>query len=106
MIVHLVLFNLREESFWDEVARWMEQLGTLPMVRSLALGRSLELEEISPALRNQEYRYGAVFTFQSEEDVRAYLRHSEHQRIATELRPLFSDVRILDLKVSSVRERP
>lgn len=102
MIVHIVLFNLREEdpASVAEVMGRLRTLEALPMVRSFAVGECVELEEVSPALRSREYRYGAVFTFETEEGVRAYLRHPVHQEVAAELRAHFSEARVIDLKVA------
>ncbi len=102
MIVHIVLFNLRSEdpSSVAEVTEKIKKLGALPMVRSLVVGECVELEGVSPALRNRDYRYGAVFTFETAEEVEAYLRHPTHQAVAAELRFLFSGAQIVDLKVA------
>ncbi len=102
MIIHIVLFNLRGEDP-ASVAKVMERLGrlgALPMVRSFAAGGCVELQEVSPALRSREYRYGAVFSFETEEAVRAYLQHPTHQEIAAELRAHFSEARVIDIKVA------
>jgi|DewCreStandDraft_2_1066082.scaffolds.fasta_scaffold00033_202 hypothetical protein len=103
MILHVVLFDLQERSSsaWAEVEAKLRALGGLPMVRSLAIGECLELEEVAPVLRSRDHRYAAVFTFKSEDDVRAYLRHPVHQEIATELRARFSSAKVVDVKVLS-----
>jgi hypothetical protein len=102
MIVHIVLFNLRGEGSTSvaEVMERLRRLGALPMVRSFAAGECVELEEVSPALRSREYRYGAVFTFEAEEEVRAYLHHPVHREVAAELRAHFSEAKVIDLKVA------
>jgi len=102
MIVHIVLFNLRSEdpvSVREAIER-VKTLGALPMVRSLVVGECVEVEGVSPSLRNRDYRYGAVFTFATEEDMEAYLRHPTHHAIAGELRSLFSNATVIDLKVT------
>jgi hypothetical protein len=43
-----------------------------------------------------------VFTFESAEEVEAYLRHPTHQAVAAELRSLFSGAQIVDLRVAEV----
>jgi hypothetical protein len=99
MILHIVLFNLREGSPVAEVEAKLRTLGALPMVRSVVIGRCIELEEISPALRSREYQHAAVFTFDSEEDVRAYVRHPTHQEVAAELRARFAGAKIIDVRI-------
>lgn len=90
MITHIVLFRPKPTLTDSERASLINSLqaaiDSIPCLRKASIGRRTKLNR--PGYETQmteHYEYSAIFEFDSEADLRAYLDHPAHQELGKRL---------------------
>lgn len=85
MVAHVVLYQPRPDLTADERARLDAALSAaiegIPSIRRVTIGERLRLGTIYESLMSVDYTYAAIFEFDDEAGLRAYLDHPAHREL-------------------------
>jgi len=85
LVAHVVLYQPRPDLTADERARLDAALSAaiegIPSIRRVTIGERLRLGTIYEPLMSVDYTYAALFEFDDEAGLRAYLDHPAHREL-------------------------
>jgi hypothetical protein len=90
MITHIVLFRpkptLSDADRESLVEALQLAISGIPTIRRASIGRRVKLNRPGyETLMTEDYQYSAIFEFDSETDLRAYLEHPSHDALGQRL---------------------
>lgn len=97
MIVHMVLFQWKEEASPEAITSVLEELRDLkkaiPGIIELSCGENF-------SARSQGFQNGLLVQFQDRTALEAYIPHPAHQAVVQNLiKPILKDIIVLDYEV-------
>jgi len=93
MIVHIVLFQFKEENKKANIIQAKQMLenlmGTVPSLRSIDVGVNFSIEERAMDL-------SIITAFESQEDLEAYAVHPEHLKVVDFIKTVVEYSKVVD----------
>lgn len=87
MVMHVVLYQPRPDLTVAEREQFESALTAairdIPTIRRVTLGKRIRLGTAYDAMMTTDYAYAAIFEFEDDGGLRAYLEHAAHQRLGT-----------------------
>ena len=93
MVVHIVMFQFKDENKAANVAEAKEMLenlmGTVPTLRSMEVGENFAVEERAMDL-------SIITTFDDKEGLQEYAIHPEHMKVVTFIKSVVEYSKVVD----------